>query len=83
MKKYILLLILPFLFSCNSEWCEGDKEKLKDEVCYNHLSQDQCDCLLDKFMGKFSSFEECDKLMNTRLDEDLADWINSVADECR
>ncbi len=151
MKKYILLLIIPLLFSCgqsekksvsgDKKWTKKEKEKFKQLFCYgfvysdssgeappppdpsaaevfgctdgmacnyNYLAtdddgscefpelgydcngdslkmvmiytQNECDCMLNKFMGKFSSFDEFEKAMEEKNERDMPDGLDTCVE---
>ena len=87
MKNLLLIFTSALLFSCGGKWSKEDKEELKSWWCEDLrgeaiFTQNECDCMLDQLMDKFSSFEDSFNASQT-WDEDLNEWFNSLEEKCR
>jgi len=93
MKKYILLLIVPLLFSCggksektesSSKWSANDVKLYISEFCVD--GESTCNCYIESLEKKYDSYEEFvnafQKMWEDENDETM-EYFMQVEDECQ
>ena len=60
MKKYILLLIVPFLVSCGGGWSDVDRQYFYFDCAENNTNTKLCECLLKAAESLTYSYAEWD-----------------------
>ena len=57
MKKYLLIIFIPLLISCN-QWSDADTVKFTEQCEKTKWEKEFCDCAIEKVKTKYSSFAE-------------------------
>ncbi len=77
MKKLIIPVSLLFLASCGG-WSDSDIENFQEKCEKAKFNRAYCDCLLDKAMDNYSTFDEM-----TKDEEAFAETMVSCIEEDR